>query len=170
MTAPIYDLRKYMKYSVFSKTGLMRIAAASLMLSVYICAILLNYASREITAGNFFATVVFLISVVFFSAFLSTKKHPPLLWAARGWLVLSVLFGFLAAVFTAAEAELTGFFGSLIGYGIMLFVSPYFGLFFIIENAMIVGLLSMLISFTFLFLPLCLRRMGERRKLIEKYK
>lgn len=159
-----------MKFSVFSKTGLVRITAAALMLSVYICAILLNYASREITAGNFFATILFLLFVVLFSAFLSAKNHPPLLWAIRGWLVLSVLFGFLAAVFTAAEAELTGFFGSLIGYGIMLFVSPYFGLFFIIENAIIVGLLSMMISFVFLFLPLCLRRIRERRKLIEKYK
>ena len=159
-----------MNYSVFSKTGFIRIAASSVMLSVYVCAILLNYASREITAGNFFVTIVFLLSVILFSAFLSTKKHPPLLWATRGWLVLSVLFGFLAAVFTAAEVELTGFFGNLIGYGIMLFVSPYFGLFFLIENAIIVAFLSMVISFVFLFLPMCLRRITERRKLIEKYK
>ena len=148
----------------------MRILVASLMLSVYICAVLINYASREITAGNFIATVVFLISVALLSLFSSQKKHPPLLWVARGWLVLSVLFCFLAAVFTAAGAELNGFFGNLIGCGIMLFVSPYFGMFFVIENAVIVGLLSMLISFLMIFLPMCLKRIIERRKLIEQYK
>jgi hypothetical protein len=159
-----------MNYSFFSKTRLVRIIVASLMLSVYICTVLINYASREITKGNFVATVVFLISIVLFSLFSSEKKHPPLLWAARGWLMLSVLFCFLAAVITAAEAELNGFFGNLIGCGIMLFVSPYFGIFFVIENTIIVGLVSMLISFLLLFLPMCLKRIIERRKLIEQYK
>ena len=119
-----------MNNSIFSKTRFVRIIAASLMLSVYICTVLVNYASREITSGNFIATVIFLISIALFFSFSSEKKHPPLLWAVRGWLVLSVFFCFLAAVFTAAEAEITGFFGDLIGCGIMLFVSPYFGLFF----------------------------------------
>ncbi len=159
-----------MKYSLFSKTRLIRIVTASLMLSVYICTIFLNYASREITVGNFFATIVYLLTIALFSAFASAKNHPPLLGAARGWLILSVLFCFLAAVFTAAEAEFTGFFGNLIGYGIMLFVSPYFGLLFVIENTVIVGLLSMLVSFLLLFLPMCLQRIAERRKLKKEYK
>ena len=159
-----------MNYSFFSKSRFVRILVASLMLSVYICTVLINYASREITTGNFVATVVFLISIALFLLFSSEKKHPPLLWAARGWLGLSVLFCFLAAVFTAAGAELNGFFGNLIGCGIMLFVSPYFGIFFVIENAIIVGLISMLISFLLMFLPICLKRIIERRKLIEQYK
>jgi len=140
------------------------------MLSVYICTVLVNYASREITSGNFIATVIFLISIALFFSFSSEKKHPPLLWVARGWLVLSVFFCFLAAVFTAAEAEITGFFGDLIGCGIMLFVSPYFGLFFFIENAIIVGLISMLISFLMLFLPMCMKRIIERRRFLKQYK
>ncbi len=159
-----------MKFDAFTKTGFVRIIATSLMLSVYISAVILNYASRKITTGNFIATLVFLLAVILFSSFSSEKKHPPLLWAARGWLLLSVLFCFLAAVFTAAEAELTGFFGNLIGCGIMLFVSPYFGLFFIIENKIILGLLSMLISFLLIFLPMCIHRIRERRKLIKEYK
>ena len=145
-------------------------ALSSAMLSVYICAIIINYASREITLGNMITTVIFLAAMVAFLSFSSSKKHPPLLWTARGWLMLSVLFCFLAAVFTAAEAELSGFFGSLIGCGIMLFVSPYFGLFFLIGNSVSVGLISMLLSFLLLFLPLCLNRITERRKLIEKYR
>ncbi len=149
---------------------MVRIVAASLMLSVYICTLMLNYASAEITAGNFFATLVFLLALILLSAFLSAKKHPPLLWAARGWLILSVLFCFLAAVFTAAEAEFSGFFGDLIGYGIMLFVSPYFGFFYVIENSVAVGLISMLISFLLLFLPMCMQRITERRNLIKKYR
>lgn len=159
-----------MKFDAFTKTGIVRIIATSLMLSVYIGAVFLNYASREITTGNLIATVVFVLSVILFLVFSSEKKHPPLLWAARGWLILSVLFCLLAAVFTASGAELTGFFGNLIGYGIMLFVSPYFGLFFVVENSIIVGLLSMLISFLSLFLPLCLRGINERRRLIKQYK
>jgi len=159
-----------MNNSIFSKTRFVRIIAASLMLSVYICTVLVNYASREITSGNFIATVIFLLSVALFSSFSNEKKHPPLLWAVRGWLVLSVFFCFLAAVFTAAEAEITGFFGDLIGCGIMLFVSPYFGLFFFIENAIIVGLISMLISFLMLFLPMCMKRIIERRRFLKQYK
>jgi len=159
-----------MNNSIFSKTRFVRIIAASLMLSVYICTVLVNYASREITSGNFIATVIFLISIALFFSFSSEKKHPPLLWVARGWLVLSVFFCFLAAVFTAAEAEITGFFGDLIGCGIMLFVSPYFGLFFFIENAIIVGLISMLISFLMLFLPMCMKRIIERRRFLKQYK
>ena len=159
-----------MNCSFFSKTRLVRIIVASLMLSVYICTLLINYASREITTGNFVATAVFLISIALFLLFSSEKKHPPLLWTARGWLILSASFSFLAAVFTAAEAELTGFFGNLIGFGIMLFVSPYFGLLFVVENTIIVGLLSMLTSFLLLFLPMCMHRIKERRKLIDRYK
>ena len=140
------------------------------MLSLYISVIIMNYASREITAENLIATIVFLMVFSLFYLFSSSKKHPPLLWAARGWLMLSVLFCFLAAILTAAEAELNGFFGNLIGCGIMLFVSPYFGIFFVIENTIIVGLVSMLISFLLLFLPMCLKRIIERRKLIEQYK
>ena len=155
---------------LFSKAAITRIIATSMMLSVYISVILLNYASREITVGNLIATSVFLVAQIVLSAFLSTKKHPPLLWASRGWLVLSVLFCFVAAVFTAAEAELSGFFGNLIGYGIMLFVSPYFGLFFVIESSVVVGLLSMLISFLLLFLPLCMRSAVERQKLLREYR
>ena len=159
-----------MNFSIFSKTRLTRIIVSSLMLSVYICTLILNYASREITVGNFITTLFFLLSVICFILFSSEKKHPPLLWAVRGWLVLSVFFCFLAAVFTAAEAEITGFFGDLIGCGIMLFVSPYFGLFFFIENAIIVGLISMLISFLMLFLPMCMKRIIERRRLLKQYK
>ena len=159
-----------MNFSFFSKSYLVRIVAASLMLSVYVCAIILNYASREITAENFLVTIVFLVFLTLFYLFSSAKKHPPLIWSARGWLVLSVLFCFLAAVFTAADAELTGAFGNLIGCGIMLFVSPYFGLFFVIENTVAVGLLSMLISFLLLFFPMCAKRISERRKIIKQYK
>ena len=159
-----------MKFSVFSKTSIVRVISASVMLSLYISVIIMNYASREITAGNLIATIVFLMVFSLFYLFSSSKKHPPLLWAARGWLVLSVLFCFLAAVFTAAEAEFSGFFGNLVGCGIMLFVSPYFGLFFLIDSSVAVGLLSMLISFLLLFLPLCLHRIIERRKLINKYR
>ena len=158
-----------MKELLFSKTRLVRILTSSLMLSVYISTVLLNYASEEITAGNFFATFIFLLALALLSAFVSLKKHPPLLWAARGWLIASVLFCFLAAVFTAAEAEFAGFFGAFIGYGIMLFVSPYFGFFYVIENSVIVGLLSMLISFLMLFLPACIQRIAEKRRLMKKY-
>ena len=158
-----------MKITAFSKTTLIRIIATSLMLSVYLSSILLNYASREITIGNFLATLIFLFAVIAFSAFISLKKHPPLLWAARGWFVLSVLFCFIAAIFTVAGAELSGFFGNLIGYGIMLFVSPYFGFFYVIKDSVIVGLLSMLISFLALFLPTCIHAISEKRKLLKKY-
>ena len=139
------------------------------MLSVYICAVLLNYASFEIKIGNLIATLIFLAALVVLSFFMSSKKHPPLLWATRGWLILSMLFCFLAAVFTAAEAELSGFFGNLVGYGIMLFVSPYFGFFYIIKSSVLVGLLSMTISFILLFLPMCIHTFAEKRRLIKKY-
>lgn len=158
-----------MKFSLFSKDRLFLIGLSSLILSVYLCSILLNYASSEIKVGNLIATLVFIAALVSLSFVISAKKHPPLLWATRGWLILSVLFCFLAAVFTAAEAELSGFFGNLVGYGIMLFVSPYFGFFYFLKNSVMVGLLSMLVSFILLFLPLCVRSIAERRKLMKQY-
>ena len=158
-----------MKFSLFSKDRLILICSSSLMLSVYICSVLLNYASSEIKIGNLLATLIFISAFVVLSFFISSKKHPPLLWATRGWLILSVLFCFLAAIFTAAEAELSGFFGNLVGYGIMLFVSPYFGFFYFIKNSVMVGLLSMIISFILLFLPMCIDSYAERRKLIKQY-
>ena len=158
-----------MKFTLFSRERLFLIGSSSLMLSVYICAVLLNYASSEIKIGNLIATLIFLAALVVLSFFMSSKKHPPLLWATRGWLILSILFCFLAAVFTAAEAELSGFFGNLVGYGIMLFVSPYFGFFYIIKDSIFVGLLSMLVSFILLFLPMFLNRMLEKRKLMKQY-
>lgn len=139
------------------------------MLSVYICTVLLNYASSEIKIGNLLATLIFIIAFAVLSFFMRSKKHPPLLWATRGWLILSVLFCFSAAVLTAAEAELSGFFGNLVGYGIMLFVSPYFGFFYFIKNSVLVGLLSMTVSFIMLFLPMCINTYIEKRKLIKQY-
>lgn len=158
-----------MKFSLFSKDRLFLIGLSSVILSVYICSILLNYASSEIKVGNLIATLVFISALVGLSFFISAKKHPPLLWATRGWLILSVLFCFLAAVFTAAEAEISGFIGSLVGYGIMLFVSPYFGFFYIIKSSVMVGLISMLVSFMLLFLPTCTRTFIEKRKLMKQY-
>ena len=158
-----------MKFSLFSKDRIILFGSSSLMLSVYVCSVLLNYASSEIKIGNLLATLVFISALVALSFFISAKKHPPLLWATRGWLILSVLFCFLAAVFTAAEAELSGFIGSLVGYGIMLFVSPYFGFFYIIKSSVMVGLISMLVSFILLFLPTCTRTFIEKRKLMKQY-
>ena len=158
-----------MKSSLFSKDRIFLIGTSTLILSVYICSILLNYASSEIIVCNLIATIVFITAVVILSFFISAKKHPPLLWATRGWLILSVLFSFVAAVFTAAEAELSGFFGNLVGYGIMLFVSPYFGFFYIINSSVLVGLLSMLVSFILLFLPMSIRAFIEKRALIKQY-
>ena len=139
------------------------------MLSVYVCSVLLNYASSEIKIGNLLATLIFIGSFVAISFFVSSKKHPPLLWATRGWLILSVVFCFLAAVFTAAEAELSGFFGNIVGYGIMLFVSPYFGFFYFIKNSVMVGLVSMTVSFILLFLPMCMHSFAEKRRLMKEY-
>ena len=158
-----------MKFSLFSKDRLFLIGLSSVILSVYICSILLNYASSEIKVGNLIATLVFISALVALSFFISAKKHPPLLWATRGWLILSILFCFLAAVFTASEAEPSGFFGNFVGYCIMLFVSPYFGFFYIIKSSVMVGLISMLVSFILLFLPTCTRTFIEKRKLMKQY-
>ena len=158
-----------MKFSLFSKDRILLIGSSSLMLSVYVCSVLLNYASSEIKIGNLLATLIFIGAFVAISFFVSSKKHPPLLWATRGWLILSVLFCFLAAVFTASEAELSGFFGNLVGYGIMLFVSPYFGFFYFIKNSVLIGLLSMIVSFILIFLPLCMRSFVEKRRLMKEY-
>ena len=163
-----------MKIFAFTKTGLVRIVAASLMLSVYIITIILNFASQEYTAGNFFATLFFCLSLTVFSIFAKLKNHPPLLWGARGWLIASAVMFVLAIIFTAANAQFSGFIGDLIGYAVMLLISPYFGLFYLIDIDWIyadhfLGVIGIIVSVLIRFIPEWVQKAVNRRKLIKKY-
>ena len=82
-----------MKITAFSKTALIRIIATSLMLSVYIIALLLNYASREITAGNFFATLAFLFALTVFLVLLINSSYSSKVLVNTGEIVMRVKYG-----------------------------------------------------------------------------
>lgn len=163
-----------MKFDAFTKNGFVRIIAASLMLSVYVITIILNFASRGYTVGNFFATIVFILVLSAFCIFAKLKSHPPLLLGARGWLIASSVIFILGIIFSSTAVQLSGIFGELIGYSFIL-ISPYFGLFYLIEidwiyADAILGIIGIITSILIWFIPAWVQRVVDRRKLARKYR
>ncbi len=158
-----------MKFFAFTKIGLIRILISSLMLSVYVSAIILNFASREITVGCFFATMLFVFSLTGFSLFAKMKNHPPLYKTAKGWLTVSLVMCIVAFIVSSAEAEVSGFFGSILGFGVMAFVSPFYGFAYLFKNGIAVSVAGAVSCVLIYFLPKMIERIIKRRKLAKKY-
>ncbi len=159
-----------MKLFAFTKTGLVRIVAVSLMLSAYISTIIMNYASREITSGNFFATVIFIAAFIAFYVFSVLKKHPPLVLGAKGWLIASFIMSFAALVASSADFEIGGFIGTLLGYGVMLLVSPFFGFVYFFGNFEWIGFVGMILCVLIFFIPSIAQKIAHRRNLLREFK
>jgi hypothetical protein len=159
-----------MKFFAFTKTGIIRIVAASLMLSVYFSSIIMNYASREITSGNFFATAFFIVAFVAYYVFSVLKKHPPLILGAKGWLVMSFIMSFVALLASSAEFEIGGIIGIVLGYGVMLFVSPFFGFAWFFGDFEWIGLIGMILCLLIFFIPSIAEKIAYRRKLMREFK
>ena len=159
-----------MKFFAFTKIGITRIIAISLMLSVYILTVIMNYASREITSGNLFVTVIFIAAFIAFYIFSEIKKHPPLAIGAKGWLIVSFLMSFAALIATSADFEIGGFIGTVLGYGVMLFVSPFYGFVYLFGSYEWIGILGMLISTLIFFIPPIAVKLSARRKMMREFK
>jgi hypothetical protein len=173
MTAPI-RFEEGMKIFAFTKTGLIRIVAASLMLSVYVITIILNFATHGYSSGNFFATVFFCIALTMFSVFAKLKNHPPLLWATRGWLIVSVTVFFLGIIFSLTDVQLGGLFGGLIG-SLFVIISPYFGLYYMIDIDLMyadvmLGIIGIISCVMMWLIPEMTEKAIRRRMLIKKYR
>ena len=159
-----------MKLFAFTKTGIVRIVAVSLMLSVYISTVIMNYASREITAGNFFATLFFIAAFIAFYVFSAQKKHPPLVWGAKGWLIASFIMSFAALAASSADFEIGGFIGTVLGYGVMLFLSPFFGFAYLLGGFEWVGAIGMILCILIFFIPSIVQKIAYRRSLMREFK
>ena len=159
-----------MKFFAFTKLGIIRIVAISLMLSVYVSSIIMNYASREITVGNLFATVIFISAMVGFLAFSTVKKHPPLVLGAKGWLIMSFIMSFAARVASSADFEIGGFVGTVLGYGVMLFLSPFYGFVYLFGGYEWIGVIGMLLTALMYFAPTIVSKIEYRRKLMREFK
>ncbi len=157
-----------MKFFAFTKVGIIRIVATSMMLSVYISSIIFNFASNEITAENFFATLLFITSMTVFCAFSKMKDHPPLYLTAKGWLIASVFICAFTFIISSAEAEVTGFFGNLLGWLVMLFISPFYGFAYLFKSSIAVSIVGALSCLVIYFLPLLIETLIVRRKLIKE--
>lgn len=159
-----------MKIFAFTKVGIARIALLSLALSVYVSTIILNYASREITSGNFFATVFFTLAFVAFYSFSVLKNHPPLVKGAKGWLIISFVFCFIALLASSADFEITGVIATFLGYGVMLFVSPFFGYAYITGTLGSVGVLGMISCAVMYVVPSLVKKIAERIRLSREFR
>lgn len=159
-----------MKFFAFTKIGITRIIATSLMLSAYISTIIINYASREITYGNLFATSFFIAAFAAFYIFSTMKKHPPLEIGAKGWLIVSFLMSFVALAVSSADFEIGGFIGVVLGYGVMLFVSPFYGFAYLFGSYEWVGIIGMIFCLIIFFLPRVAQKIADRRKLMREFK
>lgn len=140
------------------------------MFSAYISTIIMNYASREITSGNLFATLFFISAFIAFYIFSVIKKHPPLAIGARGWLIVSFMMSFAALIATSADFEIGGIIGTLLGYGIMLFVSPFYGFSYLFGSYEWIGVLGMLICTLIFFIPSVAAKISARRKMMREFK
>ncbi len=163
-----------MKFDAFTKTGFVRIVATSLMLSVYVIAIVMNYILPGYTSGQFAMTLLFCFSLAVFGIFAKLKNHPPLLWGARGWLIASSIVFVLGIIFSLIEIQLSGFFGRLIGCCFVI-ISPYFGIFYLIDVDWIyadvmLGIIGIVISVLIWFIPELVQKAVDRRKLVKKYR
>ncbi len=159
-----------MKFFAFTKIGITRILAVSVMLSVYISTIIMNYASREITSGNLFATVFFIAVLIAFYIFSVLKKHPPLAMGAKGWLIISFLMSLTALIASSADFEIGGFIGAVLGYGVMLFVSPFYGFAYLFGSYEWIGVLGMISCTLIYFVPPVAKKLSDRRKLMREFK
>ena len=89
-------------------------------------------------------------------------------------LPMQVTFVF-AMIFSATDAQLSGLFGEMIGYAVMLLTSPYFGLFYLIDIDWIyadhvLGVIGIIVSALICFIPEWVQKAADRRKLIKKYR
>lgn len=142
-----------MRLYAFTRSGIVRIVAASVMLSVYITTVIVNYASREITIGNLVATIFFIAALTAFLCFSAIKKHPPLLLGARVWISASLLMCFAALIFSASDISMSEGMDAALGYGVMLFASPFYGFVYLFDGYEPVGLIGMLVCLLLLFVP-----------------
>jgi hypothetical protein len=147
-----------------------RIFAISLVLSAYVSTIILNYASREITLGNFIATVFFTLAFIAFDSFSVVKNHPPLAIGAKGWLIVSFLFCFISLLASSANFEITGYIAGFLGYGVMLFVSPFFGYAYIFKSLGSVSVLGMISCAVLFVLPQAVKRIAEKIRLSREFR
>ena len=159
-----------MKFFAFTKIGIIRIVAVSLMLSVYTSSIIMNYASREITVGNLFTTAIFIAALIAFLSFATLKKHPPLVLGAKGWLVMSFIMSFAALGASSADFEIGGFVGTVLGYGVMLFLSPFYGFVYLFGGYEWIGVIGMLLTALMYFAPTIVSKIEYRRKLMREFK
>ncbi|MGM9643363.1 MAG: hypothetical protein ACI3XI_09160 [Eubacteriales bacterium] len=159
-----------MKFVAFTKLGIIRILASSLMLSVYVSVILINFASDELTTGAFFATLVFIVALTAFLLFARIKNHPPLHLAVRGWLAASAVMCVITFFVAISGAEISGVIGGFLGFVTMLFVSPFFGFGYLLGNAAAVSVAGLLSCISIYLLPFAIERIIERQKLMKKYR
>ena len=157
-----------MKLYIFTKQGIIRTILLSVALSVYFSIILLNFASRKMSLGNLMASILFIVAVSLFLV-LTKKKHPPLHYGIRGWMIADISFCALGVVFSLLEFEFSGFIGSLIGFAVMLFISPFYGFGYIFNNGFTVCLIGALAMSSCLFIPRIYSSISRRRRLSKKY-
>ncbi len=157
-----------MKFFAFTKLGMIRIVASSLMLSVYVYAILVNFASDELTTGSLIATVLFILSAVAFSLFAKMKNHPPLLAAVKGWLIASFATCIITFFVAISGDGISGFIGTALGWGAMLFVSPFYGFGYLLGKATAVSISGIVSCVLIRLLPFAIEKLIERRRLLKK--
>ena len=157
-----------MELYIFTKKGIVRVLLLSLILSAYLTVILLNFASRKMSLGNLFATLIFIAAIAVFSV-ITKKSHPPLHSVIRGWMIADMVTCIFGVMFSLLQIEFSGFFGTVVGVAVMLFISPFYGIGYIFNNGFTVCLFGALAVSVCLFLPSIAEHISKRRKLAKKY-
>lgn len=158
------------KLFVFTKVGVARVIASSLMLALYLIVIIVNFASDNMSGGNLAWTLFFVLGVAGFVWFAQTKTHTPLVKVSRVWMIITLVVCFLGAVLSLVQIEFEGAIGAAVGFFVMVFISPYYGFGFIINKSIAVCIFGCVCSGSLLFLPNIIERVKRRRALEKKYR
>lgn len=158
------------KLYILTKTEITRVLLASLMLAVLVIVIIVNFASSSMSLSNFAWSLIFILAYAAFISFCQIKNHTPLLNIGRVWMIISLCICFLGTVLSLAAVEFDGVVGLIVGFLVMIFVSPFYGFGFIINSSVAVCVFGSVASAILILLPNIVLAAHKKHSIAKKYR
>lgn len=145
------------KFIEFDRHRLKRIIAVSLILSVSLIAMMLNYFGIATEDGvyltNFIATLAYFASWILFMSYAGMKGIRSLLIFSRVWCIISLVTLVFSAVATVASLSVEGVLGMIVNIIVTLWAVPTYGMHLIIGSRIVLICLAFMIMLGLCFVP-----------------
>ena len=158
------------KLFAFTRIGFARVVASSLILALYFLVVVVNFASGEMSGGNFVWTLLLIGGITLFICYSKEKNHTPLVSISRVWMIITFVVCLVGAVLSIMQIELDGIVGAIAGFLVIAFISPYYGFGFIINKSIAVCIFGCISSGFLFFLPMIIDTAKKKKKLKRKYR